>query len=653
MKKLFLLLFLLCLLTVAYISFNRLFPKEEFNAIFLIPEDAVYILETDEPIKAWREVSGSKLWKHLRKQPYFNELTNSADELYQIIEANPAVFQLIGTRTVAISAHVYQPKTYDFLYLIDLENAAKLQVVQGYLEHIPLKNYTIKQRTFKNQSITEFVNTKDNSSIFVSFIGNFLLCSFQKKLIEDAITQKDQPTIALNPKFTEINNLAGTTGLFRLYMQYAYIDEYMQCYLQNQDQYINSLSKSLMYSGANFRFEEDGNVLNLKGYTNINDSANSFVKALLLSGRGQLKAQAVIPQRTAFYFSLSCADYDTFFSNFENTLQASNEWDEYKANIEKAEKFLNISVKKNFIDWIGQEITVVQTQPKGLGKDNELALIFKAKNIDLAKENLHYIAEQVRKRTPVKFRELDYNGYKIGYLSVKGFFRLFLGSFFEKLEKPYFTVIEDYVIFSNHPQTIKNIINDYVAGNTLAKSPEFEEFIDKFKEASNVFVYTKTPILKTTLKNYVSAQTWQQLNTNQPYIACFQQIGFQLSAENDVFATQFSSTFTDDFSKLNPLPPAPVPVLDSAALPEPPEIELEDLGADVYEEKFPNGKIKIEAKIKNGKKHGYYTEYFANGEKKVKGEYANDLRHGTWRYYDEYGTVLRKREFENGVEVRD
>ena len=42
-----------------------------------------------------------------------------------------------------------------------------------------------------------------------------------------------------------------------------------------------------------------------------------------------------------------------------------------------------------------------------------------------------------------------------------------MGDFFGKIEKPYYTIIDDYVIFSNHPQTIKNIIDDYSNEATL------------------------------------------------------------------------------------------------------------------------------------------------------------------------------------------
>jgi hypothetical protein len=364
-----------------------------------------------------------------------------------------------------------------------------------------------------------------------------------------------------------------------------------------------------------------------------------------------LQAQTVIPQRTAFYMSLGCKEFSYFFEEFENTMKNNEEYEGYKKNVERAESFLGIHVKENFISWIGEEICVVQTQAKGLGKNNELALIFKAKNIAKASENLTFIAQQIRKRTPVKFREINYNGYPINFLSVKGFFRMFMGSFFENIEKPYFTIIEDYVIFSNHPQTIKNIINDYVAGNTLAKSPDFVPFVENFRSASNIFVYAKTPILHQNLKNVVSAETWQKMSQNRNYINCFQQIGFQLSEEDGLFATQALTSFTDDATLLQEPAPITITLTDSLAMPEETELILEDLDVHKYEYRFPNGQMRIEAKIKNGMKNGYYYEYFEDGKHKIKGEYKNDERHGTWKYYDVDGSLLRKREFKNGEEI--
>ena len=45
-------------------------------------------------------------------------------------------------------------------------------------------------------------------------------------------------------------------------------------------------------------------------------------------------------------------------------------------------------------------------------------------------------------------------------VEMKGFFRLFFGKLFDKFEKPYYTYVDDYVVFSNNKgkNTLLNIL---------------------------------------------------------------------------------------------------------------------------------------------------------------------------------------------------
>ncbi len=238
--------------------------------------------------------------------------------------------------------------------------------------------------------------------------------------------------------------------------------------------------------------------------------------------------------------------FSEFMENFEDLMKETNEdWEEYQSNIEKVEKYLKINLKENFYGWVDDELAFIQTQPGRLGKDNEFALVMKAKSGEEASENLKYISDQIRKKTPVKFKGVKYKGYEINFLSVKGFFKMMLGSMFSKLEKPYFTVIDDYVVFSNHPQTIKSIIDDYEAEKTLANLEDFKKFKSEFKDKSNVFVYMQMPVLHDNLKGFVSLETWRDLQKNKDYVVCFSHVGFQLTKDGDMFATRMASLYQD------------------------------------------------------------------------------------------------------------
>ncbi|HEY8402011.1 MAG TPA: DUF3352 domain-containing protein [Cytophagaceae bacterium] len=667
MKKFLLFLSVLLLGLIGYGLYTYyLSPSDNFRSIYLVPKDAVYIIQTSNPIQSWKKISNSKTWKHMQKQPYFAELTSSANSLDSMIQNNEQLFDILGSRSVTVSAHVYAPRKYDFLFIVDLEKASKLNFIQDYFTNLNSSEYRITSRNHNGNKIYEFYNKKDKSTLSLTFIKNLLVCSYINKLVEASIDQQNEPVIGRDLNFIEMAQQVDDDGLFTIYLQYSRLDDLMRCYLAEEDESVNSLSKSLYYTGLNVNLEKDDK-LSMIGVTNINDSVSSYLKAMMLSGKGKLNAQKVIPQRTAFYMSLAVDNFQVFYDNFKQLMKEGNakEYAEYEKNVQQIEKYLKISLQDNFIKWIGNEVAFVQSQPKGLGKENEFAVVIKSKSKKEAIDNLNFIAKQIRKKTPVKFKEFDYKGYPVNFLSVKGMFKVILGNFFKKLDKPYYTVIEEYVVFSNHPQTIKNFIDDYVNQKTLEKSEEFNDFIDNFSTASNIFIYVHPPILHDNLKGFVSNDTWVSVNKNKDYIVCFPHIGFQMNENNAMFETRFISSFRDltPIAKEQPVERKEFHASVSQSLDtlieeentskavviEPDdEIYLDDLDVKFHKEYYDDGSVKLDVDIKNGVKHGNYTEYYPNGKVRIKGKYRNDKKDGTFRFYDEKGKLIEKREYSEG-----
>lgn len=63
---------------------------------------------------------------------------------------------------------------------------------------------------------------------------------------------------------------------------------------------------------------------------------------------------------------------------------------------------------------------------------------------------------------------------------------------------------------------------------------------------------------------------------------------------------------------------------------------------NILREFYPEGTLKSEAEIKEGKRHGRYREYYENGKLKFRGKYANNQPKGTWKYYTEEVEFERK-----------
>ena len=72
---------------------------------------------------------------------------------------------------------------------------------------------------------------------------------------------------------------------------------------------------------------------------------------------------------------------------------------------------------------------------------------------------------------------------------------------------------------------------------------------------------------------------------------------------------------------------------------------VEKFEGNVLREFYPEGALKSEAEVKEGKRHGRYREYYENGKLKLRGKYGNNIPKGTWKYYTEEGEFERKEKY--------
>ena len=567
---------------------------------------------------------------------------------------------------------MYKQDEYDFLFVVDLKKVSKLTQLRNYLSTILSNDYTVSKRTYHDHEIVELYDEESRETLSMAFIENLLVASYTHILVEASIDEVAEPVIGRDIHFIEVNKKVAQDDLFRLFFQYKYLDDYIRAYSQNTNEYVRSLSQALRYSGLTFELNKN-NMLVAEGYTNIREDPLSYLHVLHGSGKGEVSIPNIAPQRTAFYLGMGFDSFSDFYENLE-TLQQQNPTDFklYKENYEKIEKLLKIDIKENFIDWIDDEIAFLQMQDSGLGEKNEYALVLKAKSGKEALENLDIILDQIRKKTPVKFKRVKYKGYPINFMSIKGFFKLLLGKFFEDLEKPYFTVIDDYVVFSNHPQTIKNVINDYHLENTLSESEDFKSFSNNFDTGYNLFAYVNTPVLHGNLRSLVNDETRLNLERNKNFITCFSQIGFQLVSSGDMFESKLSIQYQDpeelekkiqfagnpeqlilsSFGKLadintdNTLSDQMLlNMVEEEELIKVEDISPEDLDDKTFKEYYENGELKIEVPMKDGLKHGTYREYHTNGNIKLKGKYRRDKQTGIWKAYDRDGNTIERKRF--------
>ncbi len=649
----FLGVFTIYLLYLLYIF--ALSPKTNLQSVYLIPKDAVFVIESEKPVESWKKISESEAWQHLNKNNYFAELTQNIQKVDTIFNDKRKLFEFFDGRSLFISIHMISQKDYGIFYVLDLKRIAKLKLLKAYLNTLLNENYTLSKRNYHNHEILEIYDRKNKETMHLAFVKNQLVASYTHTLVEASIDQYQEPTLGRDLNFIEVNQKVGYEDLFRLYLQYDYLDDYYRRFSSKENDWMNHVSENFTFSGFSFDLDKNS-AITANGFTNISFTNENYLEALQKSGTAKRTIPQIAPKRTALYVSYGFDSFSEFYKNFEQIQEASSseEYESYKAGIQKVEKFLKINVKENFVDWIADEIALLQIQSDISKGKNDLALVLKATDSVTAKTNLDFVLKQIKKKTHVKFKMIPYKNHQINFLSIKGFFKVLLGNRFKEFDKPYFTQIKEYVVFSNNPNTLKTIITNYTDKETLEASDDFLAFDKKFEDESSLFVYSNIPVLYDNMYALADRSTKKQLHKNKDFIICFPQIGFQLTPEDNLFETTLVVNYQDVEkvkvnSQFEEVKKAIEPNSKNDAVTDAifnlRAIYPTDLNAKSFSKSYSAGALRFEVELKDGLKHGRYTSFYVNGEKKITGRFRKDKQVGTWRYYNQEGDLLHKKRF--------
>jgi len=601
--------------------YSKYFAENEGRtAMSIIPDDSVFVIETSNLSKAWTEISSSKVWQFLTKNAYFNDLEEDIKTVDSFLKDNSMANLVLSGRKLMISAHMTSGKDWDFIYVVDMKSSS---VIKGGLKSALglVDGYSVSERKFKGEKIIELKNKKDPKDlIYMTVIDNLLTVSFTGSLLEKAVEQKNKKYWKSNKRFSQVTDNLGRKQLFRFYFNYSQLNKFSLAFMTEESESIDMMGSSLGFSAFDIFLEEDK--LNFEGYTNI-DSVGSYVRALSGVKPGKMNAFKIISNQSAMYFSLGFESFNTFYTNLTEQYRSGNteDMEDVEKGVKVTEKYLGISLKENFFDWIGNEIAIVKLRPTKKTRMEDVVAVIHANDIDKAKIGWEKIVKQIGKRTAVKFDAVTYKNFEIKMLKRRGFFKMFFGKMFKNLEKPYYTYIDDYLVLSNSIEALKIMIDDYSVGNTLGHKQAFVKFKDNFDTKSNATVFLQTPKLYQNLYYYSPKEDRKAVKENRDFILSFSQIGFQLVSKGEVFDTKLIASHdpeavkADELEKFEKETSEDLFMQDLLAMTFKPIIPTDSLEGDkLYFEHFPNTQqLKYEGSIQESLINGLWKTFYPSG----------------------------------------
>ncbi|MCB0835182.1 MAG: DUF3352 domain-containing protein [Bacteroidetes bacterium] len=521
--------------------------SEERDPFSFVPEDFVYAIESDRPVGDWQDLSSTEVWQYLKGTEFLADITESADYLDSLLQANQTLVDFIKLGDMIISAHMISKQDYDFLIMVDLKGKGrKLPKLKPVM--VPLfesLGYEVKTDNYYRIELYNLYDKVYDETLTMAAIDNVLLISYTEGLVKKAIDQSEKPSIKENPNFTKVREKTDRDELYTLYLNYGQLDKLILAYTTEMPEMLEGIEEILTFSSFDLDMGDDK--VEMTGYMKQKDSVASFLSVFKEVGTGTIHADKVLPQNTAMFTSIGFDDFADFYKKFD-AYYAESSPEDYKT-IEKSRKLienrLKIEFERDFFSWMTDEIVtaVIPTEEDG-SKYSYYAMLHFG-DYEKAKERLDYVTKRIGK-TPVKFEELNYQGYTIKYLELRGFFKIFFKKLFSKIEKPHFTYIDDYVVFSNDTTALQAVIDQYLQDNVLARSDTYDDFKGKFDSKSSIFTYINNKQFYDYTLSSLDYEARRDMQKNKEYFLSFPHIGFQVSPSGEMY----ESVLYGEFKKL-------------------------------------------------------------------------------------------------------
>lgn len=629
---------LLVFVVFAIWAYSSWLNYKKINPLALIPHDAIYILESEKPMEHWKGFHKSPFWQYLKMYPGFHELNSDAEYVDSLITSNEWLVSILGDNHFIMSAHMISKNDYDFLFAFDLKSASQLKLENMLLDKILNEDeYEVTTEEYKGKNVVFIRETQSDDVLHLVQIDNYLVCSYEQNLLFASVDIEENSGFTNQTSFDECYSRVSRSGLAQLYLNYQWIDEFAQIYIKPHP-YFEELEYNLAFSA--FDMDLLPSSVEVKGFSTSPDSTSPYMKLLYTYGNGKLEYDQVVSRRAAYIQSIHLSDPKVFYPEL---LRIRNEQRNGNRLILYLQKVLDVSLEKDILPWLGDEIAIVQNAPssKEYGA-TDLVVCIKMSDPSLANEKLKLINKQIRHRTPLKSKTMLYRNHWISYFELKGFMQFLLGESFSNLKRPYYVMLQNYLLLSDNPKSLAAMIEDFENNFTLENDPAFREYVSQQTEFC-LFSYLNGPqIIPWLAKN---GRAIDDLETSGPYISYINQLFLNFKVEGNLLDTRLKLIYSNDPENIAELPIDSLyelytikddRMLDSAIF-----SRLVDYKEGKYLRYYEDGSLMIMSDSKEGEFNGTYLEYYRNGQLKQKGKYKKGQKRNQWEYYDPEGNLIK------------
>lgn len=519
--------------------------KRKPSALTLMPNNPVFVFETNNVLNLFKEVEANPMWNNLVQTDYFNTVAARTQYFIEILSKNPKGVSLLANRKITASVHVTSKEDFGTLFFVPVPTAMDTQYLSEILSYFRAKpEFQFAERTFKGFKVYE-AKQKGTNSIF-SFViyKGFFMGSYSSILIDDIVrhassSERDYRLTEVKKDWKDLTFWKNSH--LRMHVNPEQLPQFVASTSnENLVPFFKPLKKfaeSTLY-GTHL----DNSQMAFTGLTLTNKGEEGeFMNVFAKQNPQSFELKKYIPNNTAIMYHLTFANREQFVKNVKEYWEKQDE-----AFIQKQRDIEN----KHGIDFasfykfLDKEIGFAVLEMGEEQRETHKLLLLRTNGLVGALNTLKQMSKKVADKMGQTPTIKKYGKVEIGELPLSEFPAAMLGNTFQGFDRCYFSYVSNAVVLANDISIIQNLLDDIQRRDVWGQTTRYKMMLAKIKQTSNLTFLVNIPkAWKIMYKN--ASPKWKELmNQYESQIKYFQWLTAQFYYEGEEFQSQLRLKFT-------------------------------------------------------------------------------------------------------------
>jgi hypothetical protein len=493
----------IAIVTMAYLYFSGLSSEHKNSQHSLYAAAAnsslIFSFENEESIV---DILKSQ---ELLKEVIGVEKAQQLEAISDLMLKVPGLQKFFDKQSVYIALFPSQNKSIDFLYSTQI-NADF--TIEQLMQTLKIGEVKLKQRAgFFDIAIN------DSTECYVGIKENLLLLSSDSALVKNTLSAPRQSSSKF-ADFIQANSRVAKNSLGEVYINFETLPNLLKSALPGKlEGELAPLKDQKTFAALVYNFSKEK--LLLTG-TTVPQTTDNYYSIFAHEPPQKISITNILPDNTASYTAYAVSSHVSF-------RKLLKKWFKEKGLEDKAEKAI-ADINTNYrIDletllptyFKDQFITFQLNTSENLGA---LSLVNGDKMDQLLLELSNNYTEEIKQ------------------LKINGLLYYFFGDAFRNFQKPYYTIVDNYMIFANRPEPLQDFLLKYRANKLLITDNNYSNSMEQLSGSANIHFYIDLPNSERLAQRNIFSPSFRHLY-KEDGLKSYASVSYQLSSENNKFLT--------------------------------------------------------------------------------------------------------------------